>query len=176
MPEDTELSPHESNAALVGVVSPWIDLGSSDPLIAHISRQVFHLEIAYAAFCGINNVLVHGPIQGSNATQYSRAIMEAGGLGPYIQLQILMSMSGELELEGADGTHLSELTREQYSQPVEDDEFDADLFDSWEIWNTIRTICNYSTKLTIGKSKHFLSLPSSFCTICIPTEPRSSTS
>lgn len=152
MPKDTDFTPEDSNSSIIGVVSPWIDLGSPDPLIAHISRQVFNLEVAYASFCGVSNVLVHGPIAGSDATQYSRAILEGSGLGPYIQLHIIMPMTGELELEGAESAHLSELARPQYMPEFdEDDESEPELFASWETWNTIRTMCKYSNKLVLCK-------------------------
>ncbi|KXS97296.1 hypothetical protein AC578_4583, partial [Pseudocercospora eumusae] len=154
LPDDTDLTPEDSNSALIGVVSPWIDLGSPDPLVAHVSRQVFNLELAYAAFCGLSNVLVHGPLEGSDVVQYSRAVLEALSLGPYLQLQTLLPISGELELEGADGAHLAELAREQYAAQVSDDEDETsdepDQFESWEKWNTIRTICGYSSKLTVA--------------------------
>lgn len=160
MPKDTDFTPEDSNSSIIGVVSPWVDLGSSDPLIAHISRQVFNLEVAYASFCGVSNVLVHGPIAGSDATQYARAILEGLGLGPYVQLHVIMPMTGELELEGAESAHLSELARPQYLPDLdEDDESEPELYASWETWNTIRTMCKYSTKLALGKCINMLSSP-----------------
>ncbi|SMQ54026.1 unnamed protein product [Zymoseptoria tritici ST99CH_1A5] len=151
MPEDTDFQPEESNSALIAVVSPWIDLGSSDPLIAHISRQVFNLEVAYASFCGVSNVMVHGPITGSNVTLYSRAVLEGLALGPYVQIHILMPMTGELELEGAESAHLSELARPDFIPGMDEDEdTEPELYSSWESWNTIRTMCNYSSKLVIS--------------------------
>lgn len=158
MPKDTDFSPEDSNSSILGVVSPWIDLGSPDPLIAHISRQVFNLEVAYASFCGVNNVLVHGPITGSDTTQYSRAILEGLSLSPYVQLNIIMPMTGELELEGAESAHLSELARPQYIPELdEDDDGEPELYASWETWNTIRTMCKYSTKLVLCKCINLLS-------------------
>lgn len=158
MPKDTDFTPEDSNSSIIGVVSPWIDLGSPDPLIAHISRQVFNLEVAYASFCGVSNVLVHGPIAGSDVTQYSRAILEGLGLGPYVQLHIIMPMTGELELEGSESAHLSELARPQYVPELdEDDESEPELYASWETWNTIRTMCKYSTKLGLCKCIDLLS-------------------
>ncbi|WPB03278.1 uncharacterized protein RHO25_007915 [Cercospora beticola] len=151
LPEDTDLGPDEGNIAIIGVVSPWIDLGSPDPLIAHVSRQVFSLEVAYAAFVGIGNVIVHGPIEGSDHVQYARAVLEGLGLGPYVQLQILLPITGELELEGAEGAHLSELAREKYMPaPSEEDEAEPELFGTWETWNTIRAMGQYSNKLTVA--------------------------
>ena len=96
-PKDTKLTPNDSNSALIAVVSSWIDLGSSDPLIANMSLQVFNLEMAYAAFCGIQHVMMHGPLPGSNVVQYARAVSESLGMGPYIHLNVLLPMIGELE-------------------------------------------------------------------------------
>ncbi|KAK5108973.1 hypothetical protein LTR62_007607 [Meristemomyces frigidus] len=154
-PDDTDLVPHDSNASFIAVVSPWIDLASSDPLIAHVSRQVFNLEVAYAAFVGISNVLVQGPISSMGVTQYARTLLEGLGLGPYVQLHVLLPMTGELEQDiSADGIHLSELARPQYAEDFEDVEEDddeqANMYAHWETWNTIRTVCNYSTKLSIA--------------------------
>lgn len=172
-PEDTDLEPLESNSALIGVLSPWIDLGSPDPLIANVSRQVFELEVAYAAFCGVSNLLVPGPLAESDRMQYARAILEGLGLGPYVHLHILMPMSGELELEGSDGAHLAQLARSQYvPEPNEDDDDDeedpeVDLFGSWEAWDTVRNVCNYSNKLSLGRSHLSLFIPASFVFILI---------
>lgn len=160
-PLDTDLTPEAGNSSLIAVTSSWIDLGSPDPLIAHISRQVFNLEVAYAAFCGINNVLIHGPIASEGTAQYARAVMEASNIGPYLQLHILLPMCGELEQDiSAEGTHLSELARHQYASVIhEQDEAEPDLFASWDIWHTLRTICKYSTRLFIGTQQlnHFVS-------------------
>lgn len=157
-PKDTDLTPADSNSALIAVSSPWIDLGSTDPLVANVSLQVFNLEIAYAAFCGIQHVMMHGPLPGSNVAQYARAVAEAVGMGPYIQLHVLMPMVGELENEGGDGTHLAEFAQEQeFALPEEDDA--EDPFSSWDNWDALRTICNNDSRVSIGKQifKAFLS-------------------
>ena len=153
-PTDCTLTPNPSNTALMGVVSPWIDLASSDPIIAHVSRQVLSLEVAFAAFCGISNVIIQGPNGVDGATQYSRAIAEALGLGPYLQLHVLLPMAGELETDGGDFTHLSELARsnpKEVSDEDQDEEADGEPYQAWELWNTVRTMCNYSQKLSLGK-------------------------
>ncbi|KAK5687181.1 hypothetical protein LTS10_001319 [Elasticomyces elasticus] len=151
-PEDSDLVPEDSNSSLIAVTSPWIDIGSDDPLIAHISEQVFSLEVAYAAFCGISNILVHGPVNAQGTVRFARAVLEALGLGPYVQLHILMPMTGELEQDiSADGTHLAELARPKYCPEDDvDDEAEPELYGSWETWNTVRTMCLYSTKLSVA--------------------------
>ncbi|WPH04446.1 protein arginine n-methyltransferase skb1 [Acrodontium crateriforme] len=148
-PLDTDFAPAETNLSLIAVTSSWIDLASSDPLIAHVSRQVLNLEIAYAAFCGISNVIVQGPVSNRGTAQYARSVREALGLGPYIQLQILLPMTGELE-EGPDGTHLGELARSEYLEGDFEDDGEFELYESWEIWNSIRQLCEYNTRLSIA--------------------------
>jgi protein arginine N-methyltransferase 5 len=151
-PNDTKLTPNDSNSALIAVVSSWIDLGSNDPLIANISLQVFNLEMAYAAFCGIQHVMLNGPLPGSNVVQYARAVSESLGMGPYIHLNVLLPMVGELEHESGDGTHLAELANEQDVALPEEDDPSEDVFSSWDTWDTLRTVCNYDSRLSVGKS------------------------
>lgn len=151
-PNDTKLTPNDSNSALIAVVSSWIDLGSNDPLIANISLQVFNLEMAYAAFCGIQHVMLNGPLPGSNVVQYARAVSESLGMGPYIHLNVLLPMLGELEHESGDGTHLAELANEQDVALPEEDDPSEDIFSSWDTWDTLRTVCNYDSRLSVGKS------------------------
>ena len=151
-PTDTDLTPDDSNSALIAALSGWIDLGSSDPIIAHVSRQVFNLEVAYAAFCGIQNIVVHGPLADSDVTQYARAIQEGLGMGPYLHFQVLLPMTGEQELASSEGTHLTEMAREVHATMPEEDDPSEDLFGTWDTWNAIRTICEYSSRCSVGKS------------------------
>ncbi|KAK3074361.1 hypothetical protein LTR53_003290 [Teratosphaeriaceae sp. CCFEE 6253] len=150
-PTDSDLVPEDSNTSLIALVSPWIDLASSDPWIAQVSLQVFGLEVAYAAFCGINNILVHGPSSSRGTVRFARATREALGLGAYVQLHVLLPMTGELEQDvSADGASLAELARPQFVESADEDESEPELFASWESWDTIRTICSYSNKLSIA--------------------------
>ena len=149
-PADTNLTPENSNVSRVAIVSPWMDLGSQDPIIAQISRQVFNLEVAYAAFSGVSNIVIHGPMEGADVVQFARAIQEGLGLGPYVQLHVLLPMSGELELEYGNVTHLSELINNSKDGQFEEDSEQHEPYAQWESWNTIRTICQYSHKLSIG--------------------------
>jgi protein arginine N-methyltransferase 5 len=154
-PEDTCITPDDGNISLVAIASPWIDLGSTDPIIRHVSRQVLSAELAYAAFCGISNILIFGPLPDSDVIQYARAIYEGLGLGPYLNLHILLPVTGELEQDHVDGVHLSDLANGTNGYDSEELE---EAFGVWNVWNTIRTICNYSNKLSIGKTRHCIDI------------------
>ncbi|KAK5018144.1 hypothetical protein LTR16_001775 [Cryomyces antarcticus] len=144
-PTDTPLAPSEAISQLLAVTSPWIDLASPDPLVANVSRQVFNMEVQYAAFCGVGNVIVQGPqlmhgtAHASGLTQYARAVLEALNAGPYLQLQILLPMyDGPDQDDGDFVGSLAPFARVQYLQTAEP-ERKAELFDTWEAWDVIRS-------------------------------------
>jgi protein arginine N-methyltransferase 5 len=149
---DTPLVPDNLLSQLVAFTSSWIDLGSPDPVVAHLSRQVFHLEIAYAAFCGVINIAVHGPrvANGTNGiAQYSRAVKEALLTGSYVQLHILMPVEFSKDSEEEDLGNLAHFVRPEYAQPTVHQP--TATFAAWDAWNTIRTICKYNSRLSVGK-------------------------
>lgn len=158
---DTPLTPDETISQLVAISSPWIDLCSPDPLIADVSRQVLSLEIAYAAFCNVRNVVIPGPklyrgrSQSDGLVQYARAIREVLNSGQYIQIQIWFPMVDHPDLDLHDDMgHLATFAREQYVAEQDDDRpRKVDVFGTWDSWNVIRTVCNYSSRLFVGKTR-----------------------
>lgn len=147
---DTDLGPSDSISQLLAYTSSWIDLSSPDPVIAHLSRQVFHLEIAYAAFCGVVTVVVPGPRLSHGAdgvSQYARAIKEALSTGGYIQLHVLMSMDGS-KLAAAE-EDLGDLAR--FVNPdLDSHSVRPDANSSWNAWNAIRSVCKYHNRLSVA--------------------------
>lgn len=105
-PVDTPLAPGDIVPHVLAVVSPWLDLCSPDPVIYGISRQVLELEVAYAAFCGIGNIILpspslhHGKLHGEGVAQYAYAVQEALKIAQYIQLSIILPMMDDAERDG----------------------------------------------------------------------------
>jgi protein arginine N-methyltransferase 5 len=162
-PMDSPLTPHESISQLLGVTSPWIDLASSDSIIANVSRQVFNLEVQYAAFCGIQHIVVPGPclpdgtICTSGIPQFARTIQEALQTGPYLQVQVLLPMlPSKLSAKSVeDSWHLSSFALKSSSSAL-DDVNTQDQWGTWEAWNLIRSFCNYNSRLGLGKIQSLL--------------------
>ncbi|KAF1915300.1 PRMT5 arginine-N-methyltransferase-domain-containing protein [Ampelomyces quisqualis] len=147
---DTPLGPTDTIGQLVTFTSSWTHLASPDPVIAHISRQVFHLEVAYAAFCGATTVVVPGPRLSDGqdgVARFARAIKEALAIGSYLQLHVQLPMDGSATPTAEEMGHLAsfassdlEANRQAKNNP----------WSSWEAWNTIRTICKYSNRLSVA--------------------------
>jgi protein arginine N-methyltransferase 5 len=154
---DTSLTPDESTSQVVGITSSWIDICSPDPLIADVSRQVLMLEVAYAAFCGINYLIIpgprlhHGAIHSEGLMYYSRAVQEALSLAPYIQIHIWMKMVDNPEAEVIAMGELAPFAREEFLAPDGDISTKIDLFGTWDAWEIIRTTCKHHSRLLIGK-------------------------
>jgi type II protein arginine methyltransferase len=157
---DTPLSPGDTVTQLIGYSSPWIDICSPDPLIANISRQVLIMEVAYAGFCGLGNIIIPGPRQYGNSPkttigliQFARAIQEALTVGSYVQVAIQIPMYLCEEDQGKDlAGDLAPFARDTYSVPSQSPaENDTDLYGTWDAWNMIRNVCKYSPRLSVGK-------------------------
>jgi protein arginine N-methyltransferase 5 len=117
------------------------------------------MEIAYAAFCGVGNVIIPGPryySNGRDATsgliQYARAIKEALGIGNYVQMAIHLPMydHGDPPMKEYVGD-LAPFAREGYSLENSEKILESDLYGTWDAWNTIRSICQYNSRLSVGK-------------------------
>ncbi|KAL9117058.1 MAG: hypothetical protein Q9187_006408 [Circinaria calcarea] len=144
---DTPLTPGNATPQLLAMVSPWIDLCSPDPLIYDISRQVLNLEVAYAAFCGIEYVflsaprLYHGDVRTHGLAQYARAVQEALTMGSHLQIHVMLPFIDHPD-EGReeDVGSLARFPREEYlGESEESRPRMADIFGTWDAWNVIRT-------------------------------------
>ena len=158
---DTPLTPGDIIAQLIGVASPWIDLCSPDPLVYELSRQVLALEIAYAAFCGVGNVIVQGPKlhhgklhDHGSLTQYARAIQEALSIGNYVQILVKLPMvDGPAEYIEKQLESLVPPDRKRSARKTEAEPKRYDVFGSWDAWNIVRSVCKYSNRLFVGKNE-----------------------
>lgn len=155
--EDTTLTPTRDASQLVGYTSPWIDLFSPDPMIADISRQVLMMEVTYAAFCGVHNIIITGPglyginlARSDDVAQYARAVQEVLLCAPFVQLAIHIPMCYQTEAEKEPLGHLTPFAREAYTKTKAETDVGSDSYGSWDSWNVIRTVCQYSPRLTIG--------------------------
>jgi type II protein arginine methyltransferase len=153
----SKLSPGEAASQPIVVSSPWIDLGSPDSIVAELSRQVFNLEIAYAAFCGFQTVMVPGPnltrgemcVEGFS--RFARAIQEALVVSNYINFRIVLPMApGSLRNTSVLRTNMENLSI--FADPNVKHRLADDVWGSWEAWNLTRSVCNYNQRLSVGKT------------------------
>lgn len=159
---DTSLVPEQVTTQLLGLTSNWIDLCSPDPLISGISKQVLILEVQYAAFCGIDHIIVEGPrlfygdAAAGDVSKFARAIQDCLEVAPHTSFYIKLPMYDHPDVvEHASDQMLQ--TRDEYLDSVDHMKPQGlDLFGRWDAWNTVRTACKYSTRLFLGKNQNHL--------------------
>ncbi|KAI5458564.1 protein arginine N-methyltransferase [Mariannaea sp. PMI_226] len=152
-PKDTSLFPSAAVNTYTACISPWIDLGSTNPTIANLSRQVLNLEVNYANFCGVRSIIIPGPLRDASNSegnqslaQYSRAVEEALTVGNRLTFLIHIAMYREPVRE----PQVNTLASLQPRQDPETGGKDIDIFSSWDSWHHIRTVCNYNTRLSVA--------------------------
>ena len=156
---ETDLTPDHFTARCLLTTASWIDLASPDTLIAGISRQIFLQEIQYAGFCGGVNVVIPGPrprrgfLHHDGLVRFARAIQEALNTGYNLHFQIVLPMLFETNKEEVYDTADLALLADEKRVPGSAQAWNAtsQSMSSWEVWNTIRTICRYNPRLSIGK-------------------------
>jgi protein arginine N-methyltransferase 5 len=116
-----------------------------------------NIEIAYASFCGVGNIIIPGPRNYTSGSkdnngiiQYARAIQEALTIGSYIQMAIHIPMYGQEEVKDMTGDLLP-FARDNQSSEKSKASKDIDLFETWDAWNFIRSVCKYNSRLSVGK-------------------------
>lgn len=152
--KDTSLVPSSYVLNVLAYSSPWIDLCSSDPVIASISRQALNLEVAYANFCGVRSVMIPGPRQdgdGRAIAQYVRAVQETFEVATRVNIIIHMPMYREPGLEEKARLLSEELEGSEDAAKAGLKDEEVDLFGAWDTWHTIRSVCQYSTRLFVGE-------------------------
>ncbi|PSK59267.1 Protein arginine N-methyltransferase skb1 [Elsinoe australis] len=153
-PEYTSLGPSDATPSMIATVSPWADVSSSDPVVAHLSRQVVSIEVAYAAFCGISNVILP-PLFRDGTTpdavavsRYADVVSQSLSLGPYLQVLAPFPMDDQkLPKEETVTFKLQSSAKHATEKPSEQP--GSDPFTTWDAWNHVRIACNYAAKLAL---------------------------
>ncbi|KAF4549144.1 PRMT5 TIM barrel domain-containing protein [Elsinoe fawcettii] len=153
-PSFSTLHPTDAISSMIAVISPWADVTSPDPLVAHVSRQVVSVEIAYAAFCGLSNVILPPlcragvPTNPATVSAYSEMVSRSLSIGPYLQIIVPFPMDDQKIAPEDIGPSLESTPRSTNgkSEPVEA----TDILSPWDSWNHVRSTCDYASKLSIS--------------------------
>lgn len=123
---------HESEVDAPGVaILQSDDLHSIDSLIRQDSVTKLSLDIGWTQYRSIGSVVVRGPLIQQHALVYAQSIAPILKAHPYLELSILLPLCPTPMIDEA---------------PENDDE----TLSTWEIWDTIRSVCEYSPRLHVA--------------------------
>mmetsp|Transcript_8642 Transcript_8642/g.15621 ORF Transcript_8642/g.15621 Transcript_8642/m.15621 type:complete len:680 (-) Transcript_8642:2030-4069(-) len=143
---DMELSAGEWMTCVIGKISPWIRLDAKDPTARMFSEQAFMEEVAFASFLSLRALIVPVPAAAFLINDLSAAAAAVANLARCVQAALLNHPGIQLWLRiplrspesPACNTALAKNTPE------------GSFTDSWEVWNTVRSICDGNPALGIA--------------------------
>lgn len=120
----------------IGLLSSWLELESPKVSVREMSFQVLLNECKYARFVGVNKLIVAPPRDLSELQRYSQVIAR-------LLNHKVVSDSPPLLLS--------------ISLPLYED---SDSLATWELWNTIRKLCDYNRSLSVSLAVPRIKTPS----------------
>ncbi|CAI4055609.1 protein arginine N-methyltransferase SKDI_02G2440 [Saccharomyces kudriavzevii IFO 1802] len=117
---------NDDTPSYIGLLSSWLELESRDPSVRDLGLKVLLNECKYARFVGINKLILAPPRDLSNLQLYGQMIYRL------LQKPIIFT---------APALTIS------ISLPLYED---SDPLATWELWNTVRKLCEYHSSLTIS--------------------------
>lgn len=160
-PEDVYLTPEIGPRSSLAISSFWIDICSSDPLIAEISELVLLQELSFAAFCGAQHVLVRSPCFESGPRcigqleRFSKVVQKALRIDSSFVISITVSVphgpdEGIFPLRSL-VTLRSETQKNARTISVAHHSEKIEWEEPWRAWDEIRSFCQYNSRLVVGR-------------------------
>lgn len=137
--QDISISPFNSGSQeeaprYIGLLSSWLELENPDLLQRSLAYQVLLNECKYAKYVGIKKLILAPPKDLINLQDYSQIVARLLNSEIFTPEQnITQKPESRMMLS--------------ISLPLCED---SDPLATWELWNTIRKLCNYHPSLTIS--------------------------
>ena len=132
-------------------------------LLIFISPQALQQELAYASYLGIESAILPAPRNRDHVASYARIVNSCLNNTPFINLSIrlpvynpsVLHTNAPAPLSGGHPASPSPSTPLKcYTPGYSSDKLSAtpesELNGTWEMWDLIRSICDYNTRLTLS--------------------------
>jgi len=159
---EVNLSKYEETDGIIGVISPWLELDSTDEGIRFDSEIALRQEVAYAAHIGINRILLPPPSSDPACrpylADYARAIAgclqsrgsEAPAAGHFMSMSIRLPISSPYNLAQTLLKNTAVLSSSGSSGSVSPAQLRSDDDWSWQTWHVIENVCEYNSRLSVA--------------------------
>lgn len=163
------------------MAADWLELDSPDDWVRHDCEIALKQEIAYATYLGLEWVIVPPPVDRMHAVSFGRTIRSCLESSTYMHLVIRLplydpavfkttqrspsldtsftvaspsiSSSGFMTVPGSPMPEMSR--RRAFTLKASEAQYSG----TWEMWDTIRSVCGYHPNLHLGEYRlHLLCL------------------
>ncbi|KIP05028.1 hypothetical protein PHLGIDRAFT_129142 [Phlebiopsis gigantea 11061_1 CR5-6] len=127
------------------LLSDWLELDAADAWVRHDAEIALQQELAYASYLNVHTAILPPPRNREHVASYARIINAVLSSVPYMQLSVRMPIY-DPSLIHLDYGSTNAATCTTSTKPVADHPSIA----TWEMWDTIRCICDYHPRLTLA--------------------------
>ncbi|KAJ6505960.1 PRMT5-domain-containing protein [Mycena vulgaris] len=145
------------------LISEWLELDAADDWVRHDAEIALQQELAYASYLNIQTAILPPPRSRDHVSSYARTVNACLKNSPYMHISIRLPIYNpsvlEAHLSPMPGSPSSAALRPSSPVPttprlvVSDvggtETQSGNLDGTWEMWDVIRTICDYSTRLSL---------------------------
>jgi protein arginine N-methyltransferase 5 len=153
---------------IIAMTSEWLELDSDDAWVRHDAEIALDQELSYAAYLNIFTIILSPPRNREHVASYARAVSACLNKYPYISLSVRLPIyhpavfqatqtQASYSATGSLGTDASTPVAvpttppaivTNCARPASGTSLDA----TWEMWDVIRTMCEYNPRLTLSLS------------------------
>ncbi|KZT07625.1 PRMT5-domain-containing protein [Laetiporus sulphureus 93-53] len=132
---------------VIVMVSDWLELDATDDWVRHDAEMALQQELAYASYLNVHTAILPPPRNRSNIASYARTVNACLTMVPYMVLSVRIPIYEPSML------HLSPMS--PGAKPAASVSspsvlfFDEPSVATWEMWDAIRTVCEYNPRLTL---------------------------
>ncbi|KAF6757275.1 shk1 kinase-binding protein 1 [Ephemerocybe angulata] len=163
--DEVTISRLDEAEGIIVMISEWLELDSPDDGIRHDAEIALQQELAYASYLNIQTAILPPPRNRDYVASYARIINSCLTATPYISLSVRLPIYnpsvfqpgsplrspfqtpiGAKAATSSPGTPalvVSDLTLERPQNS------ETSLNATWEMWDLIRSMCDYNTRLTL---------------------------
>ncbi|KAJ6531741.1 PRMT5 arginine-N-methyltransferase-domain-containing protein [Mycena capillaripes] len=158
--DEVTITQLEEAEAVTVLISEWLELDAADDWVRHDAEIALQQELAYASYLNIQTAILPAPRSREYVSSYARTVNACLKNTPYMHLSIRLPIYNPSVLEGhLSPTPSSPSLRSPSPAPstprlvIHDDRgsetASGNLDGTWEMWDVIRSICNYNTRLSL---------------------------
>lgn len=166
--EEVTISTLDEAVPVLVMVSDWLQLDSTDDWVRHDSEIALRQEVAYASYLNVQTVILPPPRHRSQVASYARAVNECLKSTTFMNFSIrlpiydpavfqpkespviLPSITSTSSTPSVPSTPKIVTPRASTSKPLKAARApEGEINATWEMWDIIRTLCDYNTRLTL---------------------------
>ncbi|GLB40203.1 putative class I-like SAM-binding methyltransferase superfamily protein [Lyophyllum shimeji] len=149
------------------MVSDWLELDATDDWVRHDAEIALQQELSYASYLNVQSAILPAPRNRDHVASYARIVNQCLKNTPFIHLSIRLPVYNPSVLQTSPPSSLltsesiasagslspsgstprlviSGSSSEKLSAAPE-----SELNATWEMWDLIRSMCDYNTRLTL---------------------------